>query len=193
LPVDTIGGNVYTNVFLNQRYNIGTETTEGVSLFASVPVIKQFNLRTNMMFSDRITTNPGNPTVSGFMYRINLNATYQFGHDLTAEIFGNYNSSQRTIQGTRPVFAFYNIALRKQFMNKKISIGLTASDPFNKYINQTSTTMGANFSQTNLRQVPFRSFGITFSYRFGKLEFKKEKNKEDNGTNMPDSPDNGGK
>ncbi|HJP64642.1 MAG TPA: outer membrane beta-barrel family protein [Mucilaginibacter sp.] len=191
----TVGGNRYSNVSLNQRYNIGTETTEGVSLFGSIPVTSKLSLRSNMMFSDRITTNPGNPDVSGFMYRINLNATYQFPHDFTAEAFVNYNSSQRTIQGTRPVFAFYNLAVRKQFMKKKLSLGLTASDPFSQYINQRSTTSGANFYQSNLRQVPFRSFGITLSYRFGKLDFKKDKDKEKNkdDNSMPDNSENGGK
>ncbi|MDB5134514.1 MAG: Ferric enterobactin receptor precursor [Mucilaginibacter sp.] len=185
-----IGGTQYTNVYLNQRANIGTETTEGLSLFGSVPITSKLNLRSNMMFADRITTNPGNPSVSGFTYRINLNATYQFAHDLTAEVFGNYNSSQRTIQGTRPVFAFYNLAVRKQLWNKKASIGLTAADPFSPYISQKSTTVGANFDQSNLREVPFRSFGITLSYKFGKLEFKKDKEKEDN--NDTPAPDSGG-
>jgi len=189
----SVNGNKYSDVSLTQSYNIGTETTEGISLFASLPVTDNLNLRSNMMFSDRITTNPGNPTVSGFYYRVNLNATYQFPHDFTAEVFGNYNSSQRTIQGTRPVFAFYNLAVRKQYMKKKLSIGLTAADPFSKYIDQTTTTAGSNFYQSSLREVPFRSFGITLSYRFGKLEFKKEKPKDDkdNNNNMPDNPDTG--
>jgi len=187
----TVGGTQYSNVSLTQRYNIGTETTEGVSFFGSVPVSDKLNLRSNMMFSNRITTNPGNPNTSGFMYRLNLNVTYQFASDLVAEIFGNYNSSQRTIQGTRPGFGFYTVAVRKQFMNKKLSLGLTAGDPFNKYINQTSTTTGPNFNQTTLRETPFRTFGITLNYRFGKMEFKKERNKDDN-NNGPDNPDTGG-
>ena len=188
-----IDGTVYNDVYLNQRFNIGTETTEGVTIFGSLPVTRQFNVRTNMMFSNRITTNPGNPQVSGFMYRINLNASYDFGHDLIGEAFVNYNSSQKTIQGNRPVFAFYNLAVRKQFWNKKASIGLTTTDPFAGYLNQTFTTSGTNFTQTNTRQIPFRSFGITISYRFGKMEFKKEKNKDDNNNNN-DTPgnDNGG-
>lgn len=187
----TINGTTYNNVYLNQRYNIGTETTEGLSLFGSLPVTKHFNLRTNMMFSNRITTNPGNPQVSGFMYRINLNASYDFGHDLIGEAFVNYNSSQRTIQGNRPVFAFYNLAVRKQFWNKKASIGLTTTDPFANYLDQRYTTSGTNFTQTSIREIPFRSFGIILSYRFGKMEFKKEKNKDDNNNNdMPG--DNGG-
>ncbi|MDB5087797.1 MAG: Ferric enterobactin receptor precursor [Mucilaginibacter sp.] len=185
----TIQGTKYSNVYLNQRFNIGTEVTEGISLFGSVPVTEKLNLRSNVMLGDRITTNPGNPTVSGFTYRINLNASYEFGHDLTAEVFGNYNSSQRTIQGTRPAFVFYNLAVRKQFMDKKLSLGLTAADPFTSYVNLTSTTSGALFNQTSMRQIPFRSFGITFSYKFGKLEFKKDK-KDDN--NVPAPDDSGG-
>jgi outer membrane receptor protein involved in Fe transport len=189
----TIGGKQYTNVYLNQRYNIGTETTEGISIFGSLPVTSKLNLRSNMMFADRITSNPNSPTVSGFTYRINLNATYEFGKDLTAEVFGNYNSSQRTIQGTRPAFAFYNLAVRKQLMNKKLSLGLTATDPFNQYVNFRSTTSGLNFSQTNSRQVPFRSFGITLSYKFGKLEFKKDKDKEENNNDSPPAEGGGSK
>lgn len=192
----TIGNSVYSNVFLNQRYNIGTQTTAGLSLFGSVPVTDKFNLRSNMFFTSRTNTNPGNPTVTGFAYHINLNATYQFPHDLTAELFGNYNSSQKTIQGTRPVFAFYNIAIRKQLWNKKASIGLTATDPFAAFISQRSTTSGTDFSQTNLRELPFRSFGITLSYKFGKLVFKKDENKDnnnnDNNNNDTPQPENGG-
>ena len=189
-----INGTTYNNVYLNQRFNIGTETTEGVSLFGSLPLTKKLNLRTNMMFGDRITTNPGNPQVSGFMYRVNLNATYDFGHDLIGEVFGNYNSSQRTIQGTRPAFAFYNLALRKQLWNKKASIGFTTTDPFNSYINFKSTTSGTGFSQTSTREVPFRSFGLTLSYKFGKLEFKKEKKeKDDNNNDAPPSENGAGK
>lgn len=188
-----IGGVTYPNVYLSQRANIGTETTTGVNLFVSVPVTKKFNLRSNMMFGDRITNNPGNPQVSGFMYRINLNASYEFGHDLVGEVFGNYNSSQRTIQGTRPAFFFYNMALRKQFWNKKASIGLTATDPFNSYINFKSTTSGTNFTQTNVREVPFRSFGITLSYKFGKMEFKKQRDKDDSNNDAAPADNGGGK
>ncbi|MDB5157477.1 MAG: Ferric enterobactin receptor precursor [Mucilaginibacter sp.] len=180
-----IGGTKYTNVFLNQRYNVGTETTEGLSLFGSVPVTNKFNLRANTMFADRITTNPGNPKVSGFTYRLNLNTTYEFDQNLVAEAFGNYNSSQRTIQGTRPAFFSYNIAIRKLFFNKKASIGFTTADPFNKYVNQKAMTSGTNFTQSSLRQVPFRTFGICLSYKFGKLEFKKEKDDNNDGLQAP--------
>ncbi|MCR8561011.1 TonB-dependent receptor family protein [Mucilaginibacter sp. BJC16-A38] len=185
-----VGDSTYTNVSLNQRYNIGKETTTGINIFGSLPVTGKLSLRSNMFFADRITNNPGSPQVSGFAYRINLNGSYQLADDLAAEFFVNYRSSQKGIQGTNPAFAFYNIAVRKQFMNKKASIGLTAANPFSQYINQKQTTFGSNFDQTTIRQVPFRSFGISISYKFGKLEFKKDKEKDDNGQQVPG--DNGG-
>ncbi len=181
-----IDGSKYTNVSLTKRYNLGSEDRAGINIYASLPVTKEFNLRTNMIFSERTSNNPGSPSVTGFTYRLNLNAQYSFGHDLSAEFFGNYNSSQKSIQGTQPKFVFYNFAMRKMFMNKKASIGVTASNPFAKYVSQSSTTYGAGFNQTNIRYIPVQSFGISLSYKFGKLEFKKDKEKDDNGGNKQD-------
>src|SRR6185312_15730492 len=146
----------YRNVSLSQRYNIGREVNEGINLFGSLPLSDKISLRTNMFFADRITNSPGSPQVSGFAYRINLNGSYQFANSLAAEVFVNYRSSQRGIQGHSPAFAFYNLAIRKQFFNKKASIGLTAANPFSQYLNQHSTISGPNFNQDNLREVPFR-------------------------------------
>lgn len=181
-----VNGTVYNDVALTSRSNIGTQTTVGANIFGSVPVTNEMNLRSNIQLGERTNTNPGMPSVSGFSYRANLNASYQLPHDLAFEVFGNYYSSQKNISSTRPAFFFYNLAIRKQFMNKNASIGITATNPFGLYITQQSATYGSNFYQTNIRQFPFQSFGITLNYKFGKLEFKKEI-KEDN--NIPQQQD----
>ncbi|PTQ97860.1 outer membrane receptor for ferrienterochelin and colicin [Mucilaginibacter yixingensis] len=186
-----IGGTPYSNVTLTQRDNIGKQTGVGLNLFGSVPAGK-FVFRSNVQLGERTNSSPSLPSVTGFAYRVNLNASYQFPADLLAEVFGNYNSNQKNLQGTRPGFGFYNIAMRKQFMNKKASIGLTAANPFAQYVSQTATTSGTNFTQANLRQVPYRSFGITLSYKFGKLEFKnKDENNNNNNNQQVLPPDNG--
>ncbi|WP_158798351.1 TonB-dependent receptor [Pedobacter sp. L105] len=169
-----VNGTNYTSVALTQRFNIGSQTGVGANIFGSVPLTKKLNLRSNIQIGERTNSTPGLATVSGFSYRVNSNVSYQFAHDLTAEVFGNYNSSQKNIQSTRPSFYFYNFAVRKQFLKKNASIGLTAANPFSQYVSQKGTTFGSNFNQTNLRQIPLRSFGITLSYKFGKLEFKKK-------------------
>ncbi|WP_346986640.1 outer membrane beta-barrel protein [Chryseobacterium sp. POE27] len=67
------------------------------------------------------------------------------------------------------------MAARKQFWNKKASIGFTATNPFNKYINQVTTVNTTDYTSYSMRQLPLRSFGISFSYKFGKMDFKKDK------------------
>jgi ferric enterobactin receptor len=182
-PTLKVGDSTYSNVSLTKDDNIGREVNEGANLYGSLPLGK-LSLRSNILLSDRITTNPGDPQVSGFAYRINMNASYDFGHDFAGEFFINYRSSQVGIQGKNPGFVFYNFALRKQFWHKNASIGLTAANPFNQYVNITTTTYGSNFDQSSLRQIPLRSFGISLMYKFGKLEFKKSP--EDNENPAPD-------
>ncbi|MES2266352.1 MAG: TonB-dependent receptor [Bacteroidota bacterium] len=187
----TINGKDYANVLLSQRANLGTQATLGGNIFASVPVTKKLNLRTNIFLAQRSNKAPGLDSIKAFQYRFNLNASYQFPGNFMAEAFGNYNSSSRTLQGTRPHFFFYTMAVRKQFWDKKASIGLVANNAFSQYINQESTTKGPGFNQTSLRQLPFRSFGITLSYKFGKLEFSKDKerdSRDEGGNNMPSEP-----
>jgi outer membrane receptor protein involved in Fe transport len=171
----SVNGTDYSEVTLTNRYNIGTQTNVGVNIFGSIPITKELNIRSNIDLGERTNNSPNLPITRGFSYRMNLNASYQFEHDLSAEVFGNYRSSQKNIQSTRPSSFFYNLAIRKQFMNKNASVGLTAANPFNKYISQKTTSYGSNFYQTNIRLMPLQSFGITFSYKFGKLDYKKNK------------------
>jgi len=178
----------YTNVSVTTRENIGREDNIGVNVFASIPFTKKINLRTNISGFQRYITNgalPGN-NVQGFNYRININGSYEISKTFIVEVFGNFNSPRVNAQGTLPSFTTYNFALRKQFFNKKASIAVTATNPFNEYIEQKTNLTGVNFTLYNVRDLPYRSFGINFTYKFGKLEFKKEKEDEDiNLTNPP--------
>jgi ferric enterobactin receptor len=168
------GDITYTNVSFSSRINTGGENRFGSNLYASVPLTSKLSLRSNVLISHKaiIFDYKGlNQNTDGMEYRMNINAAYQFPKDLSAEIFGNYNSPKVGIQGTNASFIFYTMALRKQFLNRKASIGLSATDPFNKYINQNSTIIQAGNRQYTIRQVPYRSFGISFSYKFGNLKF----------------------
>ncbi|HXL57213.1 MAG TPA: outer membrane beta-barrel protein, partial [Chitinophagaceae bacterium] len=123
-----------------------------------------------------------------FNYRFNLNTSYQFTNTLVAEFFGNFNSARHEAQGRYPSFTSYSVAIRKQFWNKKGSVALTANNPFSKYVNQQTSLFGPGFAVTSIRKIPFRSIGINFTWKFGKLEFKKDK--EENNVNLNPPPDN---
>jgi ferric enterobactin receptor len=188
-PSFALGDSVYTNVAVSTPMNVGSENNYGLNLYGSVPVGKKLNLRSNLSFFDRyITTgNLGGNAVSSFNYRVNLNATYQVTNTFVMEFFGNFNSARNEIQGRYPSFTSYNFAARKQFWKKKGSIALTTTNPFGLYVNQATVVSGTNFTLNSLRQLPYRSFGINFTFKFGKLEFKKDK--EEN-KDIPSPPEN---
>ena len=186
-PEYTVGDTTYTNVSVSTRQNIGTEKNMGLNLFADVHITPKLTLRSNLIFFYRHTINTIDPgyNSNSFNYRLNMNAAYQFSPTLAAEFFGNFNSPRHEAQGTYPSFITYSFAMRKQLWNKKGSIALTAINPFNQYVNQRTTIYGSNFTTNSLRQIPFRSIGINFTWKFGKLEFKKEKEEPNGNLNAP--------
>ena len=187
-PTFKIGDSIYNNVSVTTRENIGKEDNFGMNLFISVPVKEKLNFRSNISCFERyiVTGLSSGGNVHGFNYRVNLNTSYQLRSTLVLELFGNFNSPRINAQGKLPSFTTYNFAFRKQLFNKKGSIALTATNFFDKYVDQRTELTGSNFTISNLRQVPYRSFGINFTYRFGKMEFKKEREHEDpNLTNPP--------
>ena len=188
-PSYTIGDSVYKNVSVNKPVNVGAENNYGLNIYGSVPLGPKLTLRSNLSFFDRyITTGTlGGQSITSFNYRANLNATYQVGSTLVLEFFGNFNSSRNEIQGKFPSFTSYNFAFRKQIWNKKGSIAFTTTNPFANYVNQATDVTGSDFVLHSLRQVPYRSFGLNFTYKFGKLEFKKEKDEP-----AHEVPDTGG-
>lgn len=176
-PSLIVGDSIYNNVSVSTRENIGTENNTGITLFSDLHIGAKLNIRTNIFMFHRKIINAidaGNSRTS-FNYRTNLNATYQFTNLLAAEFFGNFNSARNEVQGRYPSFTTYSFAFRKQFWNKKASLAITTINPFNKYVNQRLEIYGPNFTTTSIRKIPFRSIGLNFTWRFGLLEFKKEK------------------
>lgn len=186
-PLYTVGDTSYRNVSVSTRENIGRENNFGLNVYVSVPLNSKISLRSNISFFQRYIINgtlPGN-NVQGFNYRINANGSYQISNTFAIEMSGNFNSPRVNAQGKMPSFSTYNFAFRKQFFNKKLSIAFTATNAFNKYIVQKTELQGADFTLDNVRKLPYRSFGINLTYKFGKLQFKDDKEPEDMNLSNP--------
>ena len=184
-----IGDSTYTNVSVTKRENIGLEKNMGTNLFGDWHINGKLNIRSNLFFFYRHTINAIDKgyNSNSFNYRFNMNATYQFSNTLAAEFFGNFNSARHEAQGRYPSFTSYSMAVRKQFWNKKGSLALSAINPFSKYVTQQTSLFGPGFNVTAIRKIPFRSIGINFTWKFGRLTFKKEEegNKDNGNLNPP--------
>ena len=109
-----------------------------------------------------------------------MNLSYNFSNSLAGEFFANFNSPRNEIQGKYPSFSSYTLAFRKQLWKKKGSIALTGTNIFSEYLVQPTILYGSDFTTNSTRKIPFRSVGINFTWKFGKLDFKKER---------PENPD----
>jgi ferric enterobactin receptor len=186
-PDYKIGDSIYSNVSVSTRENTGMEYNTGIVASGSLAIKSKLNLRSNILLIQQHNINnlqQGNVTI-GYKMRMSLTATYQLSHSLIMELFGNYNSATNGVQGRVPQFATYTFAFRKQFWNKKASIGFTGTNIFNKYVNQVTTVITDIYNSYSSRQVPYRSFGVSFNYKFGKLEFKKSKEDDNDYLNNP--------
>ncbi|MEP6711577.1 MAG: TonB-dependent receptor [Ferruginibacter sp.] len=186
-PSFMVGDSVFTNVAVSTRQNIGQENNAGLNLFGDFHFTPKLNVRGNIFFFQRHTINAIDKGYNNnsFNYRFNINASYQFTNTLVAEFFGNFNAARHEAQGIYPSFTSYSTAIRKQFWKKKGSIALTASNPFSEYLKQKTVLFGPNFTINGERKIPFRSIGINFTWKFGKLEFKKKNEERDSNLNTP--------
>ena len=171
-----IGDSLYNDVTVSSRGNIASEVKRGVNISLAIVPNKKLSIRGNIMLYDRHLNNIyDKPAVTdGLGFRGNVNASYQLHHNWITEAFGNYNLGMKW-QGKQPSLFAYTFAARKQFNGSKGSIGLVVVNVFNKYIVQKSLSLAQNFVTNSYRDIPYRSFGISFTYKFGKLKFSKTK------------------
>ncbi|HLZ89951.1 MAG TPA: outer membrane beta-barrel family protein, partial [Puia sp.] len=180
-PSIQVGDTAYTNVAVTTRKNIGIEENAGTNLFFDLHVTEKLNVRSNMTFFFRHTINQVDPGYNSntTIYRFNINAAHQFSGNFAAEFFGNFNSRHHEAQGKYPSFISYSLALRKLFWNKKGSLALTANNFFSKYVDQQTDLYGPGFVSSGLRRIIYRSVGLNFTWKFGRLVVRKERS-EDN-------------
>jgi outer membrane receptor protein involved in Fe transport len=164
--------------------NVGRNNSFGASFFGSVNPIKPLTIRASInayTYSPTIFDNfAGSASKVGtyFQYTAFASASYQFKGNFLMELFGFNNSARRTIQGTNPAFGIYAFGVKKQFMDKKLAIGFNTVQPFARDKHFDQSISSPTFSQTSSTAFPFRSFGLTFSYSFGKTTFSNPQSKK---------------
>jgi len=83
-----------------------------------------------------------------------------------------------------------SFGVKKEFKNKRGSLGIRIIEPFNDKKIFLTDIKGESFIQKSERIITFRSIGISFKYTFGKLNFK-DGNKKTNIKNDDIQEDSG--
>lgn len=155
--------------------NIGKNATYGGSIYANYKITKQWDISGNAnVYFVNLNSNSGlvSASNSGIMYNANLNSSYDLGKGWKAQAFGFFNSPRVQLQGKMSAFSFYSLGVRKEFWDKKGSLGVSMDNPFRKalvFYNQQETDQFLIDGETAMYN---RGFKLNFSYQFGKMEAK---------------------
>jgi outer membrane receptor protein involved in Fe transport len=165
----------HPDTILTTFQNIGREDAYGASLFINLNLSNKLTLNggTDVYYAV-LNNNVPNPLYNasnqGFVYSGRLFGTYKLSELWALQGFAFYRGRQVQLQGTQGGFGMYSLNVRKEFANKKGSIGFGAENFANingfrvnsrlesPLIQQQSTTVFHNMN-----------FKVNFSYRIGKM------------------------
>jgi outer membrane receptor protein involved in Fe transport len=170
---------------LTSYFNVGTSKSYGFNTFATYNPLPKWTLMGNLSLNSYEVKDPNTNASTGVYanYSVFLRSAVSFTGGWNTEIFGVYNGSRRSFQGTTGAMAFYGGALKKDIMKKKATIGVNVFNVFARDLHIETRNQTADFLQTTNIYYPIRSFGVNFSYNFGKINFnaqpKKKKIKND--------------
>ncbi|TKC07944.1 TonB-dependent receptor [Pedobacter polaris] len=159
--------------------NVGTTQSYGFNLFTSYNPTPKWTLMSNIALNTYEINSrediKGMNEGTFLNYNFFMRSANSFKGGWNLEFFGVVNSPRYTYQSkTEPMF-FYGGAVKKDIFKKQGTIGLNVLNPFKRDLHIETVTQGDNNYQSQNIYYPLRSFGLNFSYKFGKLKFTEKK------------------
>ncbi|HYO21084.1 MAG TPA: outer membrane beta-barrel protein [Flavisolibacter sp.] len=170
-----IDPNAILNTFINARStnSLGLELTLQHRFNGQFDIVPTIDMQHRKVNADAYRLSN-----SGFNWDAELTTNYRFANtsgilkDLGLQLVGEYESAEVTVQGRNLPQYQVDFGLRKEFLkDKKAVFSFNINDIFNTQrfgsIFDTET-----FYQNSYRRRNVRGFRLTFTYKFGKDDFK---------------------
>jgi len=164
---------------LTTYFNVGNNRSYGANVFGSYNPLPKWTLMGNFSISTYNVLNTQTNVSTGVYanYTVFARSAIAFKGGWNTEVFGVYNGTRKTFQGTAGAMTFYGGAFKKEIMKKQATVGINVLNPFSRDLHIRTENTGAGFAQRTNIYYPLRSFGVNFSYKFGKVTFSAPKKK----------------
>ncbi len=184
MPSDTLAGALITTF-----QNIGKEQTFGSNIFGNISLTSKWTLNGgvdiyyNYLEGQQTGMNGVSSKISndGIVIGGRIQSQLSLKNGWAMQFFGGYRGNRVQLQGSQRGQGMYSLGVRKEFKNKKGSLGI-ASDNFFGGMIMKSTLETPQFNQVSVNRLYNQNVKITFSYKIGKMKFtetKKSKVKND--------------
>lgn len=169
-------------VILQKMDNVASQETYGLELNASHKIFSWWSLNANYSyfkakFNGAFPGSEFNNSRGVWSTRFNSMMNLFWGLDL--QFNGNYMSSFVMPQGRTKGIFFSDLALKKSFMDKKLSLSFKVSDVFNamRFKNEIS---GQGFTIQNSFKPASQVFSLSITYMINNFKRTQERRPEDN-------------
>jgi outer membrane receptor protein involved in Fe transport len=194
--IQSVRDTLQTGGILTTYRNIGQENAYGVNIFMNINVGNKFSLNggSDIYYSvlkNNIADLKYRASNQGWVIGYRLFGSYNLGNNWGFQFFGFYRGRQVQLQGRQGGFGIYSLNLKKDFNEKKGSIGFGAENFFTPAFKIKSETSSAFLNQRSVNTLYYMNFKVTFSYRIGKMSFDAPR-KRSKSVNNDDLKDGGG-
>ena len=173
------------NSFETNYANTGDNHSFGFNFFGSTTIKKILTLRGGLdIYSYNMSTKVNDVDLvrKSLNYKYNFSTNIKLGKGYKLESRAFFRSPRQTVQGERPSFSMMSFGIKKDFSNKRGSIGIGVIEPFKKYKSfdtyiEGQSANGNTFVYNRDYEILFRSFNIKLKYNFGKIDFNPIKKK----------------
>lgn len=157
--------------------NIGHRKSLALSLYGSANFSKKFNLYANLYgsYSDINSGIEGGYKNSGVSGQCYLGARYIVWKDASVNLNGGLFSPSIMLQGKGGLFYYNSLGFSQQLLDRKLTLSCSVNDPFTKYKKSSQTLRDETFYSKYEYRNWGRSFRISVSYRFGKMNVQVKK------------------
>jgi outer membrane receptor protein involved in Fe transport len=179
--------------------NIGSQNAYGVTLFGNYNYKNKFQFGGggDVYYADLKNNVPYpiyNASNSGIVVSARVFGSYNMKKGWGLQLFSFYRGNQVQLQGSAGGFGIYSLSLKKDFLNKKGSIGFGAENFFTPTFKIRNEINSPIIAQKSLTTIQYTNFKINFSYRIGKMTFDApaKKKKSVSNDDLKDGGDGGG-
>jgi outer membrane receptor protein involved in Fe transport len=164
--------------------NIGNEDAYGMNINVNINLSNKLMIGgggdlSYMVLANNVADPLLNAKNEGLQSNFRIFGNYNIGNGWGAQVFSFYRVNQIQLQGSQGGFGMYSLSFKKDFKNKKGSIGFGAENFLTPQgfvmRNETKTASIYQLSENTMRNMNFK---INLSYRIGKMSFGPTKKKK---------------
>jgi len=160
--------------------NIGQEESYGLNLFGNVTLFSKWQIGGGTeLYYAYLTNNVSDFLLrarnEGFVINGRLFSSLSLKNGWGIQGFGFVRGSRVELQGRQGGFGVYNLGVRKDFKNKRGSLGLSAENFLSNTFRIRNEFNSPTFTQTSQTLLYNRGVRLNFNYRIGKMSFDQQR------------------